>query len=245
MTLPNSNFFTYNYLDCSKKTPGGGSLVFNSRDYFIQENMDFIIYTTEQICKRKISVENDDEFSIAIIAFNKACDTYNTDKGNFKPYCQKVIKNALVDFFRKNSLKPSVYDDDSFDIINYKLSMDDYKRQEEKQNNADIIRDFNEELSQYGITLNDLIKSSPKHKDTRNTLLQLCTNLCCDDEFMNYLTIKKCLNINLICRNFHIKRKLVDKWRKYIIAILLVLYIPEFIYLKSYLNLETVGDNVD
>ncbi|SHJ54805.1 RNA polymerase sigma factor [Hathewaya proteolytica DSM 3090] len=220
-------------------------MVFKSRDYLIQENMDFIIHTTEQICKRRISIENDDEFSIAIIAFNKACDTYDSDKGNFKAYCQKVIRNALIDFFRKNSLLPSMYDEDSFNVIDYKLSIDDYKRQEEKQNNEEVISDFTKELYKYKIQLSDLVKASPKHQDTRSMLLHLCSKLYLEHEFMECLYTKKYLNVNLICNKYEVKRKLVDKWRKYIIAILIVLSMPKFSCLKNYLNLETVGDNID
>lgn len=224
---------------------GGVLLVFQDRDYLIEENLDFIIHTTEQICKRKISTENDDEFSIALIAFNKACDSYNKEKGDFNAYCKKVIRNALIDYFRKNSSNPTIYDEDSFNIIDFKLSMDDYSRREDNLSKQDIIQNFCKEISVYNISLNDLVKNSPKHKDTRNNLISLCLKLINNHDFMTYLKTKKCLNINFICESFNVKRKLIEKWRKYLIAIIIVLSSPNFRYLREYLNLEMVGDNID
>lgn len=224
---------------------GGVFLVFKDRDYLIEENLDFIIHTTEQTCKRKISTENDDEFSIALIAFNKACDSYDKDKGDFNAYCKKVIKNALIDYFRKNCSNPTLYDENSFNVLDFKLSMDDYSKQKDSLSKQDIIQNFNKELSIYNISLSDLVSNSPKHKDTRNNLISLCLNLISNNEVMTYLKSRKCLNVNLICESFNVKRKLIEKWRKYLIALIIVLSSPQFKYLKDYLNLEMVGDKID
>lgn len=82
------------------------------REKFISENKSFIYKVASSICKRKLEWENDDELSIALIAFNKSIDTYNEDKGNFFSYAKMLIKNALIDYFRKQSKTINVYLED-------------------------------------------------------------------------------------------------------------------------------------
>ena len=71
-----------------------------NRDDFIKENKNFIYKITSNLCGRKLNWENDDELSIAMIAFNKACDTFEHNRGNFYSYSKTVIKNAIYDYFR-------------------------------------------------------------------------------------------------------------------------------------------------
>lgn len=76
-------------------------LLIENRDSFIEENKSFIYSTALRICKRSLSWNNDDELSIALLAFNKACDSYLSEKGDFYSFSSVIIRNALIDFFEK------------------------------------------------------------------------------------------------------------------------------------------------
>ncbi|WDC84568.1 sigma factor [Caloramator sp. mosi_1] len=55
------------------------------RDKLIEQNKDFIYKIASSICKRRLSWENDDELSIALIAFNKSIETYDKKRAIFSP----------------------------------------------------------------------------------------------------------------------------------------------------------------
>lgn len=62
--------------------------------------MPLIIKTVSSITGRYVSVKNDDEFSIALMAFKEAVDKYDENKGIFSSFAKLVIssrvKNHLV-----------------------------------------------------------------------------------------------------------------------------------------------------
>ncbi|MDZ5001680.1 RNA polymerase subunit sigma, partial [Clostridium perfringens] len=63
---------------------------------FIEEYKPFIIAYCNKSLKRYIDTTNDDEYSIALMAFYEAIKGYNIDKGSFLSYSQRVIKLRLI-----------------------------------------------------------------------------------------------------------------------------------------------------
>jgi RNA polymerase sigma factor len=211
------------------------------RDAFIELNKDFIYKTTYNVCKRSISWQNDDELSIALIAFNKACDNYEESKGDFFGYCRVIIRNALIDFFRKNGQNPLLtFDDDdsTIDYIDSKLSMDQFSIAVENAHRAEEISLFSKELSKYGLDFNVLADSSPSHTDTRSALLSLATTCSNNESILQYIKNKKLLPLKEICLFTGANKKTLEKWRRYLLALILILSSSEYPYIKSYLNIK-------
>lgn len=50
-----------------------------------------------------VCTEQDDEFSIAMIAFHEAIQSYSRTRGSFLHYASILIKNRLIDYHRKES----------------------------------------------------------------------------------------------------------------------------------------------
>lgn len=145
--------------------------------------MGFIYKTASFICKKKLDKNNDEEFSIAIGAFNKACETFSEDRGNFFSYAKIVIRNELIDFFT-------------------------------------------------------LSKSSPSHKDTRDEILNVAV-LCVRDVYiMKRLEENKRLPVLEVIKLTGKNRKFIEKWRRYLISLIIILSNSEFMHLKSYLNIR-------
>lgn len=218
-----------------------------NRNEFIEENKKFIYFTTHNVCKRHLSWENDDELSIALIAFNNACDKYNEKKGDFFSYAKVIIKNALIDFFRKNSSNTYLVfesDDEKLDYIDHKASMEQYDIITENKRRAEEIALFSKELKEYGLDFSILVDSSPSHSDTRNSLLNLAFMCSNNDEVLQYIKTKKLLPIKLITILTGANKKLLEKWRRYLLALIIILSSSEYPYIKSYLNIK-VGDNND
>ncbi|OWZ84378.1 sigma factor [Natranaerobius trueperi] len=75
--------------------------------------------------------ENDDELSIALLAFNEAINHYDlTSEKKFKNYSRMLIKSRLIDFFRKESrhhLPSEGSNDDETEQVEIKAAYCEYK----------------------------------------------------------------------------------------------------------------------
>jgi RNA polymerase sigma factor len=221
-------------------------LSLENRDRFIEDNKTFIYNTASNICKRKLSWENDDELSVSLIAFNNACNNYNIEKVNFYGYAKVIIRNALIDYFRKMSRTPVVIfdnDEEEFQYIDYKNSIDNYELETENKIRADEISLFTKELKEYDLDFNSLAKASPSHKDTRDSLLNVAFACVKEENILTYIKQKKRLPVKEIMFLTNSNRKLIEKWRKYILILILILSNEEYPYIKSYLNIKVGEDN--
>lgn len=212
-----------------------------NRSNFIEANKGFIYSTTSKLCKRHLTWENDEELSIALFAFNIACDKYDKTKGNFYGFCKTIIKNALIDFFRKNKSSPNLMFDNNdgrIDYLDSKNSINNYEIKLDNQFRADEIKLFSEELLKYKIDFDTLINSSPSHKDTRKSLLNLAYLCTKEQTILNHMKTKLRLPTKEATILTGCNKKFIEKWRKYIISLILILTNSEYVYLKSYLNIE-------
>ena len=217
------------------------ALIVENRSDFIETNRGFIYSITSKICKRHLIWENDEELSISLMAFNVACDKYDKTKGNFYGFSKIIIKNALIDFFRKNKTCPNLIFDNSKDIVDYidwKNSINNFETQIENEFRADEIELFSEELLKYKINFDSLINISPNHNDTRNNLLNIAFLCSREESIINHLKSKRRLPTKEIIILTASNIKLIEKWRKYIISLILILNNPQYVYLKSYLNIK-------
>lgn len=218
-----------------------------NRDEFIEESKKFIYAVTAKICKRNLQWENDDELSIALIAFNKACESYDQYKGNFFSYSKVLIKNALIDYFRKNSNNPYLTFDDENSQLEYmdaKNSITSYELEQENLKRGEEIIAFNKELQGFSLSFEVLANSSPTHKDTKDNLLNLAFICSKEPSILEYIYKSKMLPIKQICLLTNSNRKLIEKWRRYILALILIFSNEEYSYIRSYLNIK-VGENND
>lgn len=217
----------------------------DDKDEFIEKNKKFIYNITANICKRSLQWENDDELSISLIAFNNACDTYIQDKGNFFSYAKVLIKNALIDYFRKSSNNPYVTfnsGDENIDYIDNKSSLSTYELEQENKKRSEEILAFSNELKTYKLSFDDLVESSPSHKDTKDKLLNLSLTCSNETSILQYIYNYKKLPVKEICIFTGANRKFIEKWRRYILTLILIFSNKEYIYLRSYLNIK-VGVN--
>lgn len=215
-----------------------------AREDFIQSHKPFIARVSSKICHRYLSWENDDELSIALLAFNEAIDSFNPNaEVSFHSFVQLVIRRRLVDYFRKEgkhlhlSLAPMNPEDTELSYFDAKASEAVFQEQEQCANLQEIIEHFIEVLSVYEVTLDELVKVSPKHKTTKAAMQKAAILLSCDSELMEHLKKHKFLPIKKIESTTGIKRKTLENGRKYIIALALILVEPKFYSLKTFLQI--------
>ena len=73
------------------------------RNDFIEESIPFIVKTTSSFLGRYVCTDNDEEFSIALIAFNEAIERYDEERGNFWSFAKLVIESRLKNNLQKNA----------------------------------------------------------------------------------------------------------------------------------------------
>lgn len=186
-----------------------------ARNRFIEQNKSFIHRYSCLICKRYLRWENDDELSIALLAFDNSIDTFK--EGNFESYSKLVMKNRLIDFFRKNSRNEVPIEDNIIEnYTQYTMDID------EKLDRASQIIIFKDLLSNFKISMNDLTKKSPKHQDTRDKLMSLAMDISKNNDLVSTILKQKMLPIKEILVTFDVSRKTLEEWRRYLIALVII-----------------------
>ena len=186
----------------------------------------------------------DDELSIALLAFVEAIRSYNSEKGNFLPFAQNVIKRRLIDYFRKENRQGTVIslneyyneDDDEKDLsieasVNKHLDTElgEYRRLELEQ--------LKTELAQWGISFFDLVQISPKHDKNRKMCRQIIEFIISEPGLVKFIKEKRYLPIADIDKPLKIPRKKIERLRKYIIAVVIIKS-GDYQYINDYVRWE-------
>lgn len=217
-----------------------------SRELLLRNYRPFFLRVASQVSKKYLVLGRDDEASIAMLAFDEAIMSYNSEAGaSFLSFAELVIKRRMVDFFRRRSrrqaeiplsaLESEDPDDNVVQRIESKQAFSVLKEQEEAEERREEIFRLNQILSDYGILFSDLVDASPKHQDARERALEVAQILASDPKLLQYMTHRKALPLKDLQKLVNVSRKTLERQRKYIITLTLIL-IGEFYYLQEYLK---------
>ncbi|SET11050.1 RNA polymerase sigma factor [Natronincola peptidivorans] len=193
------------------------------REKLIQEYIPFITKIISNQLGRYIEIENDDVFSIGLMAFNESIDKYDETKGKFLTFAAVVIRNRVIDEFRRESKKAStvqlpVEGDDGYETTG--LAIDSFENQMElKMDMAALV----EKMKSFGVSLDDLVKDAPKHKNTRNTSIKIGKYVYQQENLREKFIQRKHLPIKELVEDLHTTKKVIQGNRKFIIAVILIL----------------------
>ncbi len=221
------------------------------RNGFIKDYQPYVAKITSRFCKRYIDPARDDEFSIALIAFDEAINQFSAEKGrSFLGFAETVIRRRLIDYIRKESKFNKQVPYSSFETedeedhltnpVEIHQAMDQYERNHVIEARKNEIIDFNLRLSQFGISFTDLAETSPKHYDTRNTLFEIGRVMAADEEMMDAVYYKKMLPIKELLAKVEVSRKTLERNRKFLITIAIIYHGP-YVYLQDYLHTQPSG----
>ncbi|MEH6993916.1 RNA polymerase sigma factor SigI [Neobacillus drentensis] len=209
----------------------------------------FIAKNVSAVCKRYI-YETDDEFSIGLIAFNEAIEKYSPERGSsLLSFAEVIIKRRVIDYIRKQTknqhvsidLTYSSFEDESAGmVIVNELSLEEYKKKSDDELRRDEIVRFQALLNSFDLSFSDLAENAPKHADARENAILVARQLVGNEELKSFLIEKKRLPIKQLEKMVNVSRKTIERNRKYIIAIALILS-SDYVYLNDYLKgvLET------
>ncbi len=212
-------------------------------DEMIRAYMPFIRTETAKFLKRPVVEENDDELSIAMIAFYEAIMDYSIIRGSFLHFAALHIKSRLIDHVRRESRHRGHLSTD------HPLSDEDDTPLRDKLADPDDpldagmlreatrmeIEEFSASIRAFGIQLSDVADHCPKQERTleacRQALVYARQNPTLMDEFLR----TKRLPLALIAEGCGVERKTLERHRKYIVALLLA-YTNGFEIIRGHLH---------
>ncbi|WP_231687859.1 RNA polymerase sigma factor SigI [Bacillus sp. FJAT-27251] len=213
-------------------------------DDLIKSYKPFIAKSVSSVCKRYIS-ETDDEFSIGLIAFNEAIQKFSAEKGNsLLSFADVLIKRKVIDYIRQQNRNQTVSfgfgsegadEESQRSKIEDELSIENHWNKTDEERRRDEIYQFQLLLKEYDLSFQDLVKQSPKHADARRNAMEVARILSENEELTQQLLEKKRLPIKQLENMVSLSRKTIERNRKYIIAISLIL-IGDYYYLKDYIK---------
>ena len=200
-------------------------------------------------CNRSLEWGRDEELSIGLLAFNEAIDRFE-EKRNipFLGFARLVIKSRLADYFRREARhrhQPLEYQiNDSATVqLDTSQAWENYLQEAERQERQEEVMEFQQELIRYGISVGELVDASPKHRDSREGLLGVAQQVAETTTLMEHLLRTKRLPVKELALMSGLHRKTIEKGRRYIIAMALLLHQKDrFVYLFSYLKLTGWSD---
>jgi len=214
-----------------------------AREKLLEACQPFVLRVVSRVCNRSLEWGRDDELSIGLIALNEAVERYRGDLGvPFPAYARLVIRSRLTDYLRRQGREKQncvLMPKDNDRTVGraeiaraWELHLDDVTAQERREE----ISIYCDMLGQYRITFGDLVKVSPRHRDTRQTLLHIARQLAGSEMLMARFKESKRLPLEDLMQLTGVGRKVLERGRKYIIAVTLILYhSDELVYLYSYI----------
>ncbi|MFZ5825350.1 MAG: sigma-70 family RNA polymerase sigma factor [Bacillota bacterium] len=221
-----------------------------AREELLRFHYPFIQQVTSRLCGRPVDLHQD-EFSVALLALNEAIDRYEGRGGaSFLTYATVVMRHRLVDHFRHESrgLRTAPMNlggeasDEQLWPAAVREAWERYDAEQEERQTAEEIAIMVTELGRYGITLDDLIASSPKHRDTKANLLNVVRVILSQPELLDYLRRTRQLPLKELERITGVSRKVLDSGRRYIVAVTVVMQLPELTRIRTHIRLPDLKE---
>lgn len=207
----------------------------------------FMKKTASFVCDRFID-ESDEEFSVAMVGFHEAVLKYKPEENaSLKTFAHLIIKRRLIDHIRKEAVRNanvllSIDDDEGDNDRNYAFdesSIFTYSEERQAEERREELAEYARVLEEFGLSFRELAEVSPKHADSRRTAFQIAQIIAETPEFGKHLMENKRLPMKQLEDIVEVSRKTIERHRKYIIAVTLLLN-NDFTYIKEYVKGELI-----
>ena len=221
----------------------------NARERLIEACQQFIEKTVAGHTRTFSDVKSRDEYSTGLIAFNEAIDKFDPRHNRaFLSFAAEVIKKRIIDHYRRNKAGPYSIPFSSFECpeeLSFDRpqagSLDPVGERVERKHDLDA---FLAALKDFKISLDDLVKNTPKHRDSRLLSIKIARSIVGDPDLLGDLLRKKTIPFKKLLGRVEVNPKTIERHRIYIITICLVLA-SNLETLKSYIEQTEKGGGND
>ena len=200
-----------------------------ANDDLISDYLPFIKSEASKIIKRVVT-EQDDEFSVALIGFNDAVNTYSETKGAFLKYASTIIHHRLIDYYRKEkrhlnhiSIDETISGDSEAvyrDTI--QDDSDEYLDRDTGEATKHEILELIQQLREFGLSLSDISDNCPKQKRTLESCKRALAYAKANHKIIQEMKRTKKLPLAMLVEGSGVERKTLERHRKYMIALMLI-----------------------
>ena len=201
---------------------------------FIEKHIPFIISCISKFTGRYVSIENDDEYSIGMMAFVEAIEKYKESRGDFYAFSRLVIESRLKNFFEKENKhikNKSIedYKERGTDLVD---NLEDHDKDDlNREFTINEIKKLKEEIDDFGFGFEELVNESPKHKDTWEKAIDISEKSSREKDITDFMFVKKRLPIKNMSDRFDVSEKVIRKSKLFIITVIIILF-------RGYRNLK-------
>lgn len=195
-------------------------------DDLIASHEPFILKCAAKASGRFIQ-KSDDEWSYALEGFAKALARFDAARGPFFPFAELVIRRTLTDYYREQKRRTQG------EILEEEI--EEIAANPDQEEIRLEIQALQETLREYGISFDDLAGCSPRTPKTRNACAKAVRAILADGEIAREMRQSFHLPAGAVSKATGISRKLLDRHRKYLIAVAEILD-GEYLYLAEYVK---------
>lgn len=168
----------------------------------------FIIKTISNLKGQYLDINNDDELTIGMMAFNEAIEKYVAGKGSFINFAKLVIESRVKTYLMKNKTFEHTDYEDIIENVNEDL--------------VDEIKIFEQTLLMFGLDFEMLVDHAPKHKDTRTRAVKIGKQTSQVPAYVDHIYLKRRLPITLISSAFNVSMKIIKKSKHFILSVVII-----------------------
>ena len=197
-------------------------------DDLIRRYMPFIKAEASRQTGR-VCTEQDDEHSIAMIAFYEAIMGYEKERGSFMSYASMLIRSRIIDHKRKETKHEgqlSIYAEEGEEG---RLIMDELSDERDHidehiglEATKQEIEELTRVLARAGVTFSDVADNCPRQQRTFSACMRAIRCGADDGELLDEIERTCRLPLKRISELSGVERKTIERHRRYIIAMLLI-----------------------
>ncbi len=188
-------------------------------DALIQQHIPFIIRMVSSATGRYVSVEHDDAYSIGLSAFAEAVERFDGERGEFLSFAGLVIRSRVITYEKQESSRQKALV--SLEAMEENGEVPEAPQRENRELAEEILQ-YRAELKKFGMTLEDMVEQSPKHRDTRQRAVDAAQTAGEDSETVKMTYAKKKLPIRQVSRLSGLSEKAVKTSKVFILGTMLV-----------------------
>jgi len=222
-----------------------------ARHHILDRYAPFALKIAARVAGKYIEAGRDDEASVALMALNEAIDSFSASGGSsFLSLAGTIIRRRLIDHARRSSserrevplsslMMPDAGDEgaigDSPSLAQRALELHDSA--ERRRELRDEIGRYVRELNEFGLTLAELARVSPRREDARDRAKRAAHQLAGDGRMWDEFRRTGNLPLVHLAARAEVSRKTLERHRKYIIAIALI-SAGDYTYLRDYIRVS-------
>ncbi|SDM18543.1 RNA polymerase sigma-I factor [Sediminibacillus halophilus] len=209
------------------------------RERLIRHYEPYILNAVSHVCKKYVTWSSD-ETSIGLIAFNRAIDTFEFDKGRaFLNYVYLLIQRDIIDYFRKEKRHLHPASDNyqlEHDNAELKASLESYQQSTNTSALVEEILELDQKLSKFNISFEQLESHSPKQRKTRIKVMGMAAEFMQHVDLVDELVNKRVFPVTSFTKRTGFRSKSIERHRKYLITIIMIQLHPEWRRLSTFVQ---------